>query len=574
VKDVGVTFTVFEGFVAKDSASLVSSSIKTLPLTTNANGIAECYWRTATAPSTQQLRAEINGLPAGLALGAHREVLFTANIRPGKDCCVTVGAGGDFALLKNAIEALERSVKEICICLLPGDHIVPLLSIVGATASALPITGGTTADALPANVTTTAKAVATNGGTPPPIVLRHLHIHGCGRSSRILLGQTLKARSLDSITLQDLCIYADVPVPMPNGAPTHEILIEKCKDVTITGCHLRQQNTQNDWIIISEAEHINIADNVIESSATITVTVAGTDTLVTNATAINVRAIAETAAANLAGKKKSERAAFIKEFRKIVKEVPPDDPKKKPLAAALKHLSAKRSVKRKSAPGAVDAPMTASIETPQGLADSVIGFVGNGFFLLMPALVIADAKAETAIVNNVIRGEVRIYGGPSAVPETVFDALPKQLMNPSGSAQHFKDVILEGTPRRSLRIEGNVLTNVVVGSSKMPNPPNVAGPSFPRSIADLFMRMSLLDNTFHALGNQWLAVHVISNGNHFVVSDSGLIIGTAIGASFICVGTSANWLLVTLQYGVPPVGTGQPQRFNQSANLINLTRLV
>jgi hypothetical protein len=556
VAQATVTFTVVEGFVAGGSTGTPSFTTKTVLVPTDANGIAECRWRMAAAPNTQQLSAEITQLPTtppGLAMGAHRSVLFTANLRSGKDCCVTVGEGGDFATLDTAITTLiGRDAKEICICLLPGDHVVPTVSIVGANA-ALPSTGGATPAALPATAVM----------SPPAIALSHLHIHGCGRASRILLKSWFVAMNLSSITLQDLCIYADVTDPASVPPPTHVILIHNCGDVTITGCHLRQTVARNDWVIVSAAQRINIADNVIQSSAPITFTpiaVEDTGTVATEATPANARIIAETATASLAGKKKSERAAFIKEFRKIAKEIPSDDPRKKSLAATLKHLSAKSSSKRKSGPAAIEAPMMASIETPQGLAETVAAIGLNLFAMPMPALVIADAMAETAIVNNVITGEVRIYGISGALSEAVFHDLALGIRR--------QTLIVNSPSTRSLRIEGNTLTKVVTDSHIVqPTPPGQKGTP---ALVGLFARMSLLDNLFNATGNQWLATHVISNGNYFLVQDSGLTIGTAAGASFICMGTSANWFLVILRYGVPPIAN----RFTQSANLMTLTPVV
>ena len=120
---------------------------------------------------------------------------------------------------------------------------------------------------------------------------------------------------------------------------------------------------------------------------------------------------------------------------------------------------------------------------------------------------------------------------------------------------------------RSLRIEGNSLTKVVVDSRRIPEENGVI------VLIGLFARMSLLDNTFTATGNQWLAAHVISNGNHFLVLDNGITIGTATGDMFICTGTSANHLPVRLLYGVPTVPPTIPppqSHFNEAANLVKV----
>jgi hypothetical protein len=613
VQNAIVAFTVFEGFVAEDSAHLVSSTQKSIPVSTNGNGIAECRWRTATAPGTQQLRAEITGLPTppqgmpGLAMGAHHLVLFTANLRPGKDCCVTVGAGGDFATLETAVTTLlGLDAQEICICLLPGDHIVPAFSIVGATASAQPATGGTTPAAAPIAGGTTPAAVpvaggttpdalrvdvgttvATNIGTPPsrsPIALRHLHIHGCGRASRILLKTRFQASGLSSLTLADLGLYAD-------KAQNRPIQIKDCDDVTITGCHVRNQDTDNteptDLVTISHEtqpeqpprrRRTHIANNVIECEGSIDLSNVAGGVVTAGNLAAGSQMVVETAVSNLASRSKSQRTAFVKEFRKIVKDTPKSDPNKEVLEAALKRVAATpRSARETQAATPVSRPSNATVTsalplatTPEALAAAVsVPDQQPVRTIFGPALVIADADADTSITNNIIAGEVRIYGTGSALSEEEFENLATRIHKPPGLIWDTTST----SSTRSLRIEGNSLTNVVVSRDIVPR----EGAS---TLQGLFARMSLLDNTFHAQGSEWLALHVISNGNYFLAPPVATrriqLMATAVAASFICVGTSARWIASTLQYAVPPGDAIFPAStfFSQSANLfIALTPL-
>jgi hypothetical protein len=196
--------------------------------------------------------------------------------------------------------------------------------------------------------------------------------------------------------------------------------------------------------------------------------------------------------------------------------------------------------------------MMASIETPQGLAESVTGAVPN--WVLVPALVIADAKAETAIVNNIIASEVRIYGRTSAFGQTDIIGFAGLFRMPGFVIKN---------PAHTLRIEGNTLTKVVVDKSLklgfIPPTPAASG-----SITGLFARMSILDNTFGSADNQWIGAHVISNGNHFIqpAQSQNLRVATAAGASFICIGTSCNFPAKLLQ------AVSSSAAFRESANLI------
>jgi Family of unknown function (DUF6519) len=509
--------------------------------TTGLDGIMKCRWKPDPNPalSTQELTATLVPPDNSAQPGTLR---FTANLRLGHGCCVTVGKGGEFEDLTKAISVLiEKDNKEICICLLPGDHLVSELVIDGTT------------------------------------ILDRIHIHGCGRASRLLVRERFEARELSSITLQDLCIYVD-------RAQERPIYINSCAEVTITGCHMKNQDTLNraptDLVTIShENKHvpalwIHLANNLIECRGTISLIeidpgFVGSPGGLTPGSQVAV----ENAISNLASKSTSQRAAFVKKFRKIVNATPKSDPNKKALEAALKRVAAKpRSAKEskaaKSVPESSNATTTLSLPlatTPEALVDVVID---PGPILLRPivgpALVIADADAELMIVNNIIKGEVRLYG-------------MRKRFDPAGFS-HFANEIQERqiswapTPNDA-KIEGNSLTEVTTDEEAEPaNLPNEG------TLSGIFNRLSLLNNTFSSSfpRNQWLAANVISNGNHFVPGAKDL--GIVVGASLICLGTSADFNPRTgddghpgayLQYSISP----DRSRLRESANLITLTLL-
>jgi Family of unknown function (DUF6519) len=166
------------------------------------------------------------------------------------------------------------------------------------------------------------------------------------------------------------------------------------------------------------------------------------------------------------------------------------------------------------------------------------------------ALVIVNAKARTIILNNVILGQVRFYGTDGVLQWQTFNTkIAKAIAGKK---------LLIRTVGRDAQIEGNSLRELVVDKSIL------LGDS--QSLNGVFRRVSLLNNTLEVdQSNEWLAEHVISNGNHFIVPDSGMTVGTACGSSFICVGTSANHL-PTLQFAVPSV----QDDYRESANLITL----
>lgn len=89
---------------------------------TAADGIALCNWKLGTS-GNQQVKATLldtNNNPV------HLPVIFTAIIEQpgvgGKDCCITVGKGGQYNTVNEVFE--DSSLKgqtHICICLLPGE---------------------------------------------------------------------------------------------------------------------------------------------------------------------------------------------------------------------------------------------------------------------------------------------------------------------------------------------------------------------------------------------------------------------------------------------------------------------
>jgi hypothetical protein len=514
VKGANVQFTATHGFLAEKAADLPSSNAQTLPLLTDGNGIAACHWRTATTPTTQELSAAIAGLPGALVMEDRKLVRFTANLRTeGADCCcVTVGQGGQFERLDLAIQQLllEQKRTDICICLMPGNHQLPE----GLKIESVPDRGVC------------------------------VKISGCGLACRLSMdNKQLAALNLASFALTDLCLIA-----LNQAGPA--ITIENCALVSITGCYFFQQQKgdPHDLLTIVRAHRIIVADNIIESYW-------GQETRM-KALGIETPAVFEPgafdalvrqAAQKLATGGEKARREFVKAFRATL-------PKK-----GTKDLRT-RTVDLEGILDQIDSVRDDGKDESETIAEFAV-LVSQ--VLMAPAVSIADANADVSIVDNIITGEVLIYGTTGGALPADFDNLAVRIKD--------RRVTMGRPTTRSLRLEGNSLTNVVMDSGRVPAPPKNenGGPI----LNWLFARMSVLDNSFHSIGNQWLADHVILNGNHFLMPDNGTTVGTATGASFICTGTSADMLPARLEYGVPaapPNDPTQPPRFSQSANLINV----
>ena len=205
--------------------------------TTDANGIARADWTFGTAQNQQVRATLVEATPKSLA--APTSVLFNANRSAtggsqAAGCEITVGIGGQFETLEEALTSLlsDEERLDICLCLMAGDH----------------VTGGLSIDRK--NL--------------------HLKITGCGRGSRLKFAETgdsVPAResvlvsSLASFTMRDLEVF---------GAE-YFFSIDQCEDVTFASCYLTQENLQGEslappFIRIAHAKRIRFEGNVVSAT--------------------------------------------------------------------------------------------------------------------------------------------------------------------------------------------------------------------------------------------------------------------------------------------------------------------
>jgi len=175
----------------------------TQTVVTGVDGVASLVWRVASAVNSQTCAAQLleAGAPvagkfnhinfsASLAVASQiaydpakcavalaaginnvQDALDSLCLQPhgGGSCCLTVGEGGDFPTLDIALrELIKRKTRDICLCLLAGEHKL--------------------ADALD---------VQAPAGT-------HLHVHGAGMASRLIIRkQEFNLFEFASVTLEN-----------------------------------------------------------------------------------------------------------------------------------------------------------------------------------------------------------------------------------------------------------------------------------------------------------------------------------------------------------------------------------
>lgn len=247
-----VRFTVTSGSAEIAEAS-GGAAQDTLEVLSNVDGLAECFWSPEDAPLTAEAALlDAAGDPVhlpvrfGANLSTADAVAYTPAggcvmpdtvttvqgaldelcVRPtGGGCEVTVGEGGDFPTLTEALEALlEQGLRDICLCLLPGDHELE--------------------DALD---------VAEEG--------LHLSIHGCGPGTRLRLGSDpLSFAEFASLRLADLTIRRD-------GSPGTALEIARCLRVDLARLELLGLVTEGEepLVRIGGAHRIRLDESVVEA---------------------------------------------------------------------------------------------------------------------------------------------------------------------------------------------------------------------------------------------------------------------------------------------------------------------
>jgi hypothetical protein len=224
---------------------------------TGADGIAECHWQLGAdlAKRTQQVEATLldtarQPLHLPIRFNTIQSVATHVAYDPtacaelkaagvttvqaaldelcrrevGTGCSVTVGKGGQFESLDEAIvKLLAQRQPDICICLMPGDHVLR------------------------------------NGLTVRPEVrTARLTIGGCAGATRLhIRGASLRFASLAALTLRDVEVRAE--------KVNDPVVVEDCEDVAIVGCRLSQTTFPTDLLTIAGAARIRLHDSVLES---------------------------------------------------------------------------------------------------------------------------------------------------------------------------------------------------------------------------------------------------------------------------------------------------------------------
>jgi hypothetical protein len=464
-----------------------------LEVATDANGIAGCAWllEANVKKPSQQVEARLldaggNELPPVLRFTANQSQADQVSYDPakcpalkdaktvqeaidrlcklghGNGCEVVVGRGGTFNKLDEAIEELleKRKQTDLCICLLPGDHVL----------------GG---------------GLRIKGSVGRPVI--HLKIVGCNLGSRLILQEPLTAQLLRSFTLRD------VQVKLTRGRTA--LQFDQCEEVTVESCWLLglAQADITSLVTIRDAIRITLTDNVVEAyhkdSADVPAKVfGGIDLLQPLFERISDRdqfhGQAVPAAIRLAGLDPTERKKLAGQITGLLAQVRMTDGEKTTYARLTAALVAERPSPQELA-GLLRAVREAALRATPGTA-----------------LVLASPAARTTLTRNNILGVLSLYGAPDGkdLNRDEMALLAKKLKGGEVS-------IAESSG--TLQATDNHFTRLVVSEDVINRLRELALGTAKGEIVGPYRTGFFTANVFEAERNHWVARHLSLTANAF-----------------------------------------------------------
>lgn len=398
-----------KGRLAADISGLpvaMPASTPSDPVTvsTGTDGLASCAWMLDPTVESQWVEARLldaggNPLPAIVKfdgnLSLAKQVFYNpekcpdlkkenvttvqdaidhlCEVQHGGCCDVTVGKGGEFERLDEAIKSLlGKKQTDICICLLAGDH---------------ELQGGLTIEGKGLSV----------------------KIVGCGRGSRLHFpqastGTPFRATGLVSLTLRDLEMLGS----------NYFLAFDRCEDINIAGCYLTQENQGIPFIRIAHGRRIRFEGNVISATRPINKNPnPPPKVLEASPPLAQLYTIDDSAefdrkslevATDFAAQTASKRKTLAKNLGVNVSRAQD---------LSTREAQSYRSLLQVLNTDTVDASLfQAEFAGVRGAALSATGAV---------ALVLMDGEADTRIEDNNITGVVSLYGAPGTVKLTADD---------------------------------------------------------------------------------------------------------------------------------------------------------
>lgn len=333
----------------------------------------------------------------------------------GGGCCVTVGLAGEYETLDVALRTLiEEGRRDICICLLPGNH---------ALADGLSLTG-----------------------TPR----HHISIHGAGPASRLILRQEVfRFEAFGSLSLKDFTVTN-------SGEPTSFAFL-KCRNVDFSHVDFFGRSaTGSSLLQIAGSARLRIEDCNIFAAAQdnnerLDFIVQRIPSLASHreafAATARIDGSLDKAADAIAALEPAERKNMSTEINALLRGNDQANLSRRE-QASLNNL--RLVVGRNS--------------TAAGLSKA-LDQLASALRAGTPAFALAlDDTDDASLINNRLRGRITLFGESDELPDLNPDQLQRLSAAIKAGAVTFDDsgtLVLERNELQGVRISGKVLADVI-----------------------------------------------------------------------------------------------------------------
>jgi len=536
VEDAEVRFTTKSGEFGNGKPSQT--------VTTDADGIASVTWKVGLGKERRTAIAELleEGQPAA---GKYNEIHFSAQLSVATQvaynpancpplaeqgvstvqdaidalcqkehgsggCCTTVGEGGQFATLDQAMRTLvEQGNQEICLCLLPGLH---------QFADDLRLT------------------------SPKPAAVT---IHGAGRATQVQLkNQAFSLTNFAAVDMRDFDIHG--------LSGNLSVVLKGCADVHLSGLHIYGATPPGASLVsISDAQHTEISGNRLNSYLAAALdkavaVLAKADALKTLRPSLNManaelyRPVDAHVVAALAKLNAAQRKKAATQIDALLRS------SNEPTVADAGVKRALMKVRDHLAKPSDGAKLSLALE---GLRGS-LAMVAAGFALALDA-----PAAITTVTNNTIQGRLSLYG-----ESTSGKLIPQTVLKPLATAMK-RGAITLAADSGYLRLLNNRLSDVRLGNAFVAALGKVVEAN-KGAIVDCYHSLVANDNEWFGASNEMLAINLGLSMN--VLQPSGEF-GT-------CIASQSKYLsnFAYNECRLINLGGGSEAFGNGSLNLVNM----
>lgn len=383
-------------------------------------------------------------------------------------CRTTIGVGGDFPTLKQAVDDfLARGETGLCFCLLPGEHLVDEPLVLAAAGKRL-----------------------------------HFSLEGSGPASLVRLNAELSLAGYASVRLNDLALAIGAAASLQAGGG-EEVAIEGCR-ITIV------DHDATPPLVVSASRQVRLAGNDVQATRRRRLEVGRnifsvdpelralfSESLPDNEIGVE----AGKAAAKIAGMTLTQRKKLSAAIEKEVQDREAEGvPAERRLVIGEKEGF--RSVAKLIPSGSQD--LAASLG--RGLLDLRAILLTTEPTL---AIVLAAEGGHADVSGNRIAGELSLYGKPGEVELTRAQLGVLRNRLATGAVRL--------VPREeSLLLARNQISRLRIGGDLMIQLRDLTAPATPGGdVKGLYRTVRLTDNVFALGGNDLLCVEATLSGNRF-----------------------------------------------------------